>query len=63
MPSATWCELEGLKRVVNRMDEEGLVIDTLITDRHRQIGKFVREECPEIRHLFDVWHIAKGTEQ
>ncbi len=42
------------------MDDEGIVVDTMITDRHRQIAKFLREECPEIRHLYDVWHIAKG---
>lgn len=61
VPSATWCEIEGLKRTISHMDAEDLVIDTLITDRHRQIAKYLREECAEIEHLYDIWHIAKGT--
>ncbi|XP_051952543.1 uncharacterized protein LOC127622482 [Xyrauchen texanus] len=39
-----------------------LHLATLITDRHRQVAKWVREELsPEgTRHYFDVWHIAKS---
>ena len=33
-------EIEGLKRMVNCLEDEwGFVIGTLVTDRHRQIGK------------------------
>ena len=35
-----------------------LTIGTLVTNRHRQIAKFVREEHPHITR--DIWHVAKG---
>ena len=35
-------------------------VATLVTDRHGQVRKWLRENKPRIEHLFDVWHIAKG---
>lgn len=45
---------------MENLDAEDMPVATLITDRHRQIAKWVREECPETTHLYDIWHIAKG---
>ena len=53
-------ELEGYKRVVGNLSDKGLTIGKLVTDRHRQLAKYVREACPEIIHMYDVWHVAKG---
>ena len=33
----------------------------LVTDRHSQVAKWVRETLPETRHYYDVWHLAKGN--
>ncbi|KAL5005650.1 hypothetical protein ScPMuIL_016808 [Solemya velum] len=52
-------EKTGLTRSLKFLDERGLELGILITDRHRQLGKFLREEYPEIDHLFDIWHIGK----
>ncbi|XP_051978414.1 uncharacterized protein LOC127640069 isoform X3 [Xyrauchen texanus] len=62
VPNSSWCELEGLKRSVGLLRGKDLHLATLITDRHRQVAKWVREELsPEgTRHYFDVWHIAKS---
>ncbi|XP_026100436.1 uncharacterized protein LOC113071285 isoform X1 [Carassius auratus] len=62
VPNSSWCELEGLKRSVDLLRGKDLHLATLITDRHRQVAKWVREELsPEgTRHYFDVWHIAKS---
>ncbi|KAL5018258.1 hypothetical protein ScPMuIL_003980 [Solemya velum] len=49
-----------LTRSLKFLDERGLELGILITDRHRQLGKFLREEYPQIVHLFDFWHIGKG---
>ena len=38
----------------------GLSIPIFISDRHRGIGKWIRECHPKIQHFFDQWHIAKG---
>ena len=42
------------------MDEHKLTVDTLVTDRHSQINKWLREAYPSITHYFDIWHVAKG---
>ncbi|XP_059904876.1 uncharacterized protein LOC132455147 isoform X3 [Gadus macrocephalus] len=62
VPNSSWCELEGLKRSVGLLRGNNLHLATLITDRHRQVAKWVREELiPEgTQHYFDVWHIAKS---
>ena len=52
-------EKEGLIRAIDDLQEEGLTIGTLVTDRHNQIAKWMREEHPEIDHRYDVWHVAK----
>jgi hypothetical protein len=38
-------------------------VNTLVTDRHPQIQKWLRENQPTTRHLFDVWHVAKGLKK
>lgn len=53
-------ELEELRRIVARLQKEGLSLAEIITDRHLQIQKWVREQLPGTKHSFDVWHIAKG---
>ncbi|XP_041463201.1 uncharacterized protein LOC121414191 [Lytechinus variegatus] len=54
-------ELEGFKRVVNFLDDKGLVIRKVVTDRHRQLAKYIRITLPHIIHVYDVWHVSKGV--
>ena len=54
-------EKEGLVRVLKFLEDHGLRVEVLVTDRHTQISKWVRENRPEIKHYFDVWHVAKGN--
>lgn len=53
-------EKEGLVRRVKKLTDYGLSIDVLVTDRHRQIAKWIRENLSNVTHYFDVWHVAKG---
>jgi hypothetical protein len=53
-------EKEGLERVIKKLMEHGLNVTTLITDRHLQIAKWVRETLPDVQHFYDVWNLAKG---
>ena len=53
-------EKEGLIRAVKFLHDEDLTIKQLVTDRHPQIQKYVREQLPETSHKYDVWHIVKG---
>ena len=53
-------EKEGLHRVIDFLTEKGLEISVLVTDRHKQINKWIRETHPHIKHYYDIWHVAKG---
>lgn len=52
-------ELEGLKRGLKHLEDAGLHIENLVTDRHGMIKKY-REDHQDKNHFFDVWHVAKG---
>ncbi|XP_052692675.1 uncharacterized protein LOC128170935 [Crassostrea angulata] len=57
---STHMELEGLKRGLQRLEDAGLHVQTLVTDRHGMVKKFMRTEHHDKKHYFDVWHMAKG---
>lgn len=51
-------EKEGLKRSLALLESRGVNLDCIVTDRHPQVQKFLRER--NITHYYDVWHMAKG---
>ena len=56
MPSM---EMEGLVRAVQLLKEKKFEIGMIVTDRHKQIAKWLRENLPATDHRFDIWHLAK----
>ena len=40
--------------------EAGIEIATLVTDRHPQISAVMRKQFSNIKHEFDIWHLAKS---
>ncbi|XP_034078893.1 uncharacterized protein LOC117550588 [Gymnodraco acuticeps] len=58
--SSNAMELEGLKRGLQKLKDEGVTIASITTDRHGSVKKYMREKEPSIEHWFDVWHVAKG---
>lgn len=53
-------EKERLMRVIQSLQQHQLPISVLVTDRHKQINKWLRETRPDIQHYYDIWHVAKG---
>lgn len=54
-------ELEGAKRSFAKIKEqEKLTIDTFVSDRHRGIGKWIKETQKDTTHFYDIWHQAKS---
>lgn len=53
-------ELEGLRRVKRTIQDHGAEVRILVTDRHPQIQKWLRDNWPQVLHYFDIWHVAKG---
>uniref|UniRef100_A0A1A8NS63 Uncharacterized protein n=1 Tax=Nothobranchius rachovii TaxID=451742 RepID=A0A1A8NS63_9TELE len=60
--NSSWCELEGLKRSIRPFSDNDMSVYVLVTDRNRQVAKWVREQLgPQgTRHFYDVWHCGKG---
>nr|XP_022311415.1 uncharacterized protein LOC111116717 [Crassostrea virginica] len=56
-------EKRGLEKVVEWIHSHHLEIGTIITDRHLQIQKWIRENLPQTTHFYDVWHVAKGLKK
>ena len=54
-------EKEGLSRAPQFLLDHQLTVATLITDRHKQISKFIFIKHPDIAHHYDVWHVSKGA--
>ncbi len=51
-------EKEGLKRSLALLEARNVTLDSIVTDCHPQIQKFLREA--KITHYYDVWHMEKG---
>ncbi len=51
-------EKEGLRRSLDLLRAHGVTFDIIVTDRHPQIQKYLREA--NIPQYYDVWHIEKG---
>nr|XP_055024872.1 uncharacterized protein LOC129414783 isoform X2 [Misgurnus anguillicaudatus] len=51
-------EKEGLQRSLSLLESKGVAIEYIVTDRHPQIQKFLRERSTQ--HFYDVWHFEKG---
>ena len=51
-------EKEGLQRALQLLRKKKFKIGTLVTDRHQQIAKWMRETFPSTDHRYDIWHKA-----
>ncbi|XP_063064480.1 uncharacterized protein LOC134456839 [Engraulis encrasicolus] len=51
-------EKEGLTKSLTFLEACGIDIDSIVTDHHPQVQKFLTER--NINHYLDVWHFAKG---
>ena len=52
-------EKEGLVRSLRMLEKKKFKIDTLVTDRHKQIAKWLKGNAANIDHRYDIWHLAK----
>ena len=56
-------ELDGFKKVVERLQEFGIKIGSITTDRHKQIRAYMRKFLKNILQQFDVWHVGKNIKK
>lgn len=60
MKNSHWMEIEGLKRGLRHLENRGVAWTHLVSDRHAQNKKYMKDEWPDKNHHFDVRHCAKG---
>ena len=53
-------ELEGMKRSMSFLENLQVPVHVFISDRHRGIAKWIRENRPQIAHYYDIWHVARS---
>ena len=54
-------ELAGLEKALTNLTEnKKMRVESLTTDRHASVKKYMRTQHKKIKHWFDVWHIEKG---
>ena len=58
--SSNAMEFFGFKRSLNFLLDQNMNITKFVSDRHLSIAAFMRDTHPEIKHRFDLWHIAKS---
>ena len=61
--SAYHMELKGLQKTLQVFREFKIRVKSIVTDRHKQIQKWLRENYHHIKHYFDCWHIAKSIKK
>ena len=54
-------ETEGLHRALKTLDDYGVQMTGLATDRHPQVTKYMRTQHAEMEHQFEIFHTAKGV--
>ena len=60
MKSSNHMEKFGLVNALKFLADNSIQASTLVTDRHKQIAKYMAEIKPDIEHRYDVWHISKS---
>ena len=54
-------EKVGFIKALEDMENRGVILTQITTDRHTQIRKYMTEQRTDIRLQFDLWHVVKGA--
>ena len=54
-------ELESFKTQLAYLENSNVEVKKLVTDRHTQVSAYMAQERSNIKHTYDVWHLAKGS--
>ena len=53
--------MEGAKRCFAFLKTLGLSVGVFVSDRHQGIARWIRDNCANTKHYFDIWHIARSV--
>ena len=61
--SSNAMEKFGFIKLLSSLENFGIKISSINTDRHIQIRAYLSKERPDIVHQFDIWHLAKSIKK
>ena len=61
--SSVAMEKLGFVNVLEKIENEGLRIRSITTDRHVQIRAYLAKSRTDIIHQFDIWHVARSIKK
>ena len=53
-------EFLASQQCMDYLQKQGVTVESLITDRHSSISKYMREQLKKVTHYFDLWHLRKS---
>ena len=56
-------KVEGLARCIKAIEDHGVSITGIATNRHPQVTYFMKTQKSEIIHRYDIFHVAKGVKK
>ena len=56
-------ELDRAKRCFAYLQSLGVSIAIVVLDSRRGIVKWIRENCVDTKHCFEIWHKARSTQR
>ena len=58
--SSQGMEFLAFQQCMSYLQKQGVTLESLITDRHSSIAKYMREQFTKVSHYFDLWHLRKS---
>ena len=52
-------ELVGCQRGIEFLKNKEVPISVFVSDRHTGIAKWIRDSEKQLKHYFDIWHVAR----
>ena len=59
--SSVAMEKEGLRRCLDKLLTQGVLVAFIATDRHTGVASLMKKEYSFVEHQYDVWHMAKSV--
>ncbi|XP_060553607.1 uncharacterized protein LOC132714710 [Ruditapes philippinarum] len=53
-------EKRGFIQALNEIKDSGLSVKEVVTDAHLGISSVMKKQYPDVKHSYDIWHVAKN---
>ena len=50
----------AFQQCMSYLQKQGVTLESLVTDGHFSIAKYMREQFTKVTHYFDLWQLRKS---